>query len=113
MFDAGHIREALANLVVNAQKYGARGGEIRVELRDDGTSAELAVGNAGEPIPRETLDLMFEPLRRGGVSGGESELFSLGLGLFIVSQIAQAHDGTIRAESGGGKTTFELRLPGT
>ena len=111
MFDAGHIREALANLVVNAQKYGARGGEIRVELRDDGTSAELVVGNAGDAIPRETLDLMFEPLRRGGVSGGESEQASLGLGLFIVSQIAQAHAGTIRADSSEGTTTFKLHLP--
>jgi len=111
MFDAGHIREALANLVVNAQKYGTRGGEIHVELRDEGTSAELAVGNAGDPIPRETLDLMFEPLRRGGVSGGESEQASLGLGLFIVSQIAQAHAGTIRAESAEGSTRFTLCLP--
>lgn len=111
MFDAGHIREALANLVVNAQKYGERGREIHVELRDDGASAELAVGNAGDPIPRETLDLMFEPLRRGGVSGGESERASLGLGLFIVSQIAQAHAGTIRAESAEGTTTFKLNLP--
>ncbi|MFC3816073.1 sensor histidine kinase, partial [Lysobacter sp. GCM10012299] len=112
MFDAGLIREALANLVVNAQKYGTRGGEIRVELRDEGTSAELAVGNAGDPIPREVLDLMFEPLRRGGVSG-ESERASLGLGLFIVSQIAQAHAGTIRAESAEGTTTFKLHLPRT
>ncbi|GAB3366302.1 sensor histidine kinase [Lysobacter rhizosphaerae] len=111
MFDAAHIREALANLVVNAQKYGTRGGDIRVELRDEGSGAELTVGNAGNPIPRETLDLMFEPLRRGGVSGGESEQASLGLGLFIVSQIAQAHAGTIRAESGEGTTTFKLHLP--
>jgi len=111
MFDAGHIREALANLVVNAQKYGTPGGEIRVELREGENSAELEVGNAGDAIPRETLDLMFEPLRRGGVSGGEAEQASLGLGLFIVSQIAQAHDGTIRAESAEGTTTFKLHLP--
>lgn len=111
MFDAGRIREALANLVVNAHKYGLRGGEIQVELRDGSSGAELAVENAGDPIPRETLDLMFEPLRRGGLSSGEEERFSLGLGLFVVDQIARAHDGTVRAESADGKTTFELRLP--
>jgi signal transduction histidine kinase len=110
-FDAGRVREALGNLVVNAQKYGVRGGEIRVELRDDGTGAELTVGNAGDDISRETLDLMFEPLRRGGVSAGEAEQHSLGLGLFIVAQIAQAHSGSIRAESADGKTTFKLHLP--
>ncbi|WP_196778753.1 sensor histidine kinase [Cognatilysobacter tabacisoli] len=110
-FDAGRVREALANLVVNAHKYGTRSGEIRVDLRDDGGHAALCVSNDGEPIPRETLDLMFEPLRRGGVADADSEHASLGLGLFIVSQIAQAHGGTIRAESDGGVTTFCLQLP--
>ncbi|MBJ6982752.1 sensor histidine kinase [Luteimonas sp. MC1572] len=111
LFDAGSIREALANLVVNARKYGAEEAEIRVVLREDGAHAALAVANAGDPIPRETLDLMFEPLRRGGVSGGELEQASLGLGLFIVSQIVKAHAGSIRAESVDGTTTFNLQLP--
>jgi signal transduction histidine kinase len=111
MFDAGRIREALANLVVNAHKYGAHGSEIRVELREKGSSAELVVANAGDPISPEMLEVMFEPLRRGGVSGGEFERASLGLGLFIVDQIAQAHEGSIRARSDGGETSFELLLP--
>lgn len=111
MFDAGRIREALSNLVVNAHKYGARAGEILVELREDGATAELAVHNTGDPIPPETLDLMFEPLRRGGVSGGESDRASLGLGLFIVSQIAKAHDGMVSAESADGRTSLKLHLP--
>lgn len=111
MFDAGRIREALSNLVVNAYKYGTRGGEIRVALDENGNRVELSVANPGDPIPTETLDSMFEPLRRGGVSGGESEQASLGLGLFIVSQIAQAHGGSIRAESAKGNTTFRLQLP--
>lgn len=111
MFDAGRIREVLANLVMNSSKYGTRGGEIHVELRDSGNGAELVVSNSGDPITREEFDLMFEPLRRGGVSVGESEQASLGLGLFIVSQIAQAHGGTIRGESADGTTTFKLHLP--
>lgn len=86
MFDAGHIREALANLVVNAHKYGSRDGEIRVELRAEDTGVELAVVNAGDPISVETFDLMFEPLRRGGAARPEAEPASLGLGLFIVNQ---------------------------
>lgn len=113
MFDAGRIREALANLVVNASKYGSPGEEIRVHLRDTGNGVELAISNSGTPIARETFDLMFEPLRRGGVSGGETERASLGLGLFIVNQIAQSHGGTIRGESADGKTIFKLHLPKT
>lgn len=56
---------------------------------------------------------MFEPLRRGVASQGEAEQGSLGLGLFVVKQIVQAHGGTVRAESSHGKTTFKLHLPGT
>ena len=111
MFDAARVREALANLVVNADKYGTHRGDIRVELRNEGDGAEIVVGNAGEPIPRETLDLMFEPLRRGGVAPGSGERTSLGLGLFIVNQIAEAHGGSIRAASADGTTTFNLHLP--
>ncbi|UHQ20051.1 sensor histidine kinase [Lysobacter sp. KIS68-7] len=110
-FDGPRVREALANLVVNASKYGARGGQIRVEVRDRGTDAEVVVGNVGAPISRDTLDLMFEPLRRGGVAQGETERLSLGLGLFIVSQIATAHGGSIRADSADGATTFTMVLP--
>jgi signal transduction histidine kinase len=110
-FDAGRIREALSNLVVNAQKYGTRNADIHVALREAGSDAELSVANAGEDIGRETLDLMFEPMRRGGVATGESERASLGLGLFIVNQIALAHQGSIRTESQHGTTTFTLRLP--
>ena len=113
MFDGGRIREALANLVVNAQKYGTTGCEIQVTVHDGSDGAYVTVANAGEEIPRDTLDLMFEPLRRGGVASGESERTSLGLGLFIVSQIAQAHAGTIRAESAAGETKFTLHLPRT
>ena len=111
-YDAARVCEALSNLVVNASKYGTHGGDIRVELRDRGNGAELVVVNVGEQIPRETLDLMFEPLRRGGVAQGEAERVSLGLGLFIVNQIATAHGGSVRADSEGGATTFTMVLPG-
>src|SRR4249919_775723 len=61
------------------------------------------------PLRGGTFDLMFEPLRRGGVSDRDAERASLGLGLFIVSQIAQAHGGTIRGESADGETIFKLQ----
>lgn len=112
MFDARSVCEALTNLVVNAYKYGLREPGIEVELRDRGASVELAVSNHGDTIPHETLGALFEPLRRSGVSDdGDMERASLGLGLFIVSQIAEAHGGRISAESSDGRTTFTMRLP--
>jgi signal transduction histidine kinase len=111
LFDAGRVREALANLVVNAHKYGTPGTAIRVELRDADGHVELTVANAGAPIAPEMLEVMFQPLRRGGVAGGGREHASLGLGLFIVDQIARAHEGSIHARSDAGETVFELSLP--
>ncbi|KGQ20578.1 Histidine kinase [Lysobacter dokdonensis DS-58] len=110
-FDEARVREALTNLVVNASKYGTRGAQIHVALRDSGEGVELSVRNAGAPVSRESFDLMFEPLRRAGIADGEAERVSLGLGLFIVSQIAEAHGGQIRGESSDGVTTFRMHLP--
>jgi signal transduction histidine kinase len=111
MFDAARIREALSNLVVNASKYGTPGQVIHVELRNAGNDVELAVANAGGQIPRESIEVMFEPLRRFAVAGEGLENASLGLGLFVVSEIAKAHEGTVEAESVEGVTTFKVRLP--
>lgn len=111
-FDARSICEALTNLVVNAYKYGSRERAIRVELHDDAEGVRLSVTNHGQTIPRDSLQLLFEPLRRGGIAEeGHMERTSLGLGLFIVSQIAEAHGGGVSAESTGGRTVFTLQLP--
>ena len=112
-FDAARIREALGNLVVNAAKYGMRSGEIQVRLHGQGAHVRLSVRNPGHPITREKLDVLFEPLIRGAVaaSSREEERTSLGLGLFIVSEIARAHGGRVTAESDDGFTAFHLELP--
>ncbi|MER2178723.1 MAG: sensor histidine kinase, partial [Stenotrophomonas maltophilia] len=108
--DASRVREAVSNLVGNAHKYGLRGGDIEVELRADGGGAIVTVTNPGADIPQEVLNQIFDPLRRGGASGGEEERGSLGLGLFVVKQIARAHGGGISVESSKGTTTFKLQL---
>ena len=111
-FDARSLCEALTNLMVNAYKYGTSGTPIEVALRAAGGRVELSVSNQGPTIPPDSLQMLFEPLRRGGVSNkSDMERSSLGLGLFIVSQIAEAHGGAIRAESTGGRTTFTMTLP--
>lgn len=111
MFDPARVREALANLVVNAVKYGTQGGDVVVGLHAREDVVELTVSNTGDAIEQERFDLMFEPLRRAGMAGTESDRTSLGLGLFIVSQIALAHAGTVVGESKDGTTTFRMRLP--
>ncbi|MEO8296217.1 MAG: sensor histidine kinase [Burkholderiales bacterium] len=115
-WDARRLHQALSNLVFNALKYGFPGAPIRILL--DGTRQDqviLAIENTGKPIPRESVATLFDPLvRAGGVdTGADSQVAgaNLGLGLYVVREIATAHGGTIEVMSDDLVTRFELRLP--
>lgn len=110
-FDVSRIREVLGNLVANAAKYGTAGARVLVRLSGDLNAVRLSVENEGVPIPLETMRDIFEPLRRGNVPDGEGDRVSLGLGLFIVREIARAHGGEIQALPTDRGTLFTLTLP--
>ncbi|WP_239576486.1 ATP-binding protein [Archangium primigenium] len=110
-WDGDRIAQMVVNLVTNAVKYGTPGSEVRVHIGRDADAALLTVHNQGEPIPPELLPLLFEPLQRGA-RGVDKTGRSIGLGLFIVDQIAQAHGGTVGVRSNAQRgTTFMVRLP--
>jgi signal transduction histidine kinase len=118
-WDARRLHQALSNLVFNALKYGLPSAPIRISL--DGTREEevvLAVENMGDPIPPELLPTLFDPLVRaagkaGGDEGADSQVAgaNLGLGLYVVREIANAHGGSVEVTSDDSATRFELRLP--
>ena len=70
--------------------------------------AMFSVANAGG-IPPEVLPNIFDPFRSGAPRGGQNE--GLGLGLYIVQQIVQAHGGLVSVQAGAGRITFTMRLP--
>ncbi|MET0328077.1 MAG: HAMP domain-containing sensor histidine kinase [Luteimonas sp.] len=110
-FDAARIREAVHNLVTNAAKYGDQAAEIRVSLAGHADRVVIAVTNAGEPLSGDALNALFDPLRRGSRIAHKGEHSSLGLGLFIVREIATAHGGDVTAHVDAGTTTFVITLP--
>ena len=105
------MRQALGNLVSNAAKYGHKEKRIVVTLATEGNVLKLIVENEGREIAPEVAATWFEPYRRGREdhTGGDRE--NLGLGLFIVRQIALAHDGQVEVKSEGGRTRFTLAFP--
>ena len=116
VFDEVRIGQALANLVANALKYGQPGApvQVRVDARGEDTLM-LEVRNEGEPIPPELVPRLFDPFHRGETKVGARE--SLGLGLYIVREIARAHGGRIGVSSTQGDGTrftlvFPRRIPG-
>ena len=75
----------------------------------------LAVQNTGRPIPQGLLPTLFDPLVRaaGKDEGADSQIAgaNLGLGLYVVREIANAHGGSVEVTSDDSATRFELRLP--
>lgn len=115
-WDARRVHQALSNLVFNALKYGLPDAPIRIRL--DGSREDevvLAVQNTGKPIPKRLLPTLFDPLVRaeGEDWGADSPVAgaNLGLGLYVVREIATAHGGTVDVASDDSATCFELRLP--
>jgi signal transduction histidine kinase len=104
-WDPGRLGRVVANLVGNAIDHSKEA--VRVRLLDAGESAIIEVRNGGSPIDPAILPHIFEPFRRG-----ESDTSGLGLGLFIVREIAQAHGGSVEVHSTAGEgTTFTVTLP--
>jgi len=111
-WDRARLAQALTNLVGNAVQHGDANSPITVEARHDAGDAIIVVHNRGPVIPPEKLDSIFDGMKPG--TDESRDRHHLGLGLFIVDKIIQAHGGTIDVhsmeESG---TTFTVRLPGT
>jgi K+-sensing histidine kinase KdpD len=105
--DRVRIGQLLSNLLGNALTYGAAGAAVRVTASTDGRFA-LAVCNKGTPIPPETRSRLFQPFSRGEEWSHQQ---GLGLGLYISSEIARAHGGTIEVESSAEQTCFSFTMP--
>jgi signal transduction histidine kinase len=106
--DRGRIDQIVTNIVSNAIKYGG-GQPIDVQLARDGEQAVLTVRDRGIGIAPDDQVRIFERFERA-VSA--RNFGGLGLGLWIVRQLVEAHDGTISVESVKDEgSTFVVRLP--
>jgi signal transduction histidine kinase len=107
-WDGRRIQQVLCNLVVNAITHGAPDTPVAVEVSGDDAELRLRVRNSGAAIPEAKIEELFQPLKRGTVAPDEP---GMGLGLYIVSEIAKAHGGSAGARSDSAATVFEVRLP--
>jgi len=104
-WDRARLYQALLNLVGNALRHGA--GTVAIQVRRTEGTVEVTVRNEGTPIPDELLPIIFDPFQRGEERGS-----GLGLGLYIVREIARAHGGDVSVVSSSHQgTTFTLCLP--
>jgi signal transduction histidine kinase len=105
--DARRIEQLLSNLLGNALQHGAAGAPVEVAVDGGGSTLQIRVSNSGDPIGEEALARLFQPYFRGGRSTAGQ---GLGLGLFIVAEIAKSHGGRVDVTSAGGLTTFTFSM---
>lgn len=117
-WDDNRIAQVLSNLIGNAVQYGDASHPIVVRLIAETTQVVLSVENQGTPIPPEKINTVFEPLVRLAADGDDDSADissnSLGIGLYIVREIVQAHGGAIAVSSTSADgTKFTITLPRT
>jgi len=103
--DPGRVEQVVSNLVVNALAHGAAEAPVNVRVVGGADALRLEVSSQGATIPPHRLPALFDPFHPSDAPGG------VGLGLFIVDQIARAHGGSAAAHSSSGQTTFTVLFP--
>jgi two-component system sensor histidine kinase VicK len=102
---------AVTNLISNALKYTEEGGKITVRAREEGEGVVFEISDTGVGIPEETMPRIFEKFYRSEQECVRQKPGS-GLGLALVKEIVELHNGRITAESSPGSgASFSMWLP--
>lgn len=110
--DRSRLLQVLANLLDNARRHTPAGGTVTITWQSSHESLTISVRDTGDGIPAAQLPHIFERFYRGDTARDREQQGS-GIGLTISRAIAEAHGGTLHAESNGPGTgsTFTLTLP--
>ncbi|MBQ4829071.1 HAMP domain-containing histidine kinase [Alteromonas sp. MMG017] len=104
--DPERISQLLSNLLINAIVHGDRAQPINVNANIEEETLTVSVSNGGVPISADVIDKLFHPFWR---NENNKQTGGLGLGLFIASQIAEAHKGSLMVRSDENETVFSFK----
>lgn len=108
--DDVHMTTVINNLLSNALKYGGDPAETTLRVSCN-SSLDIEVTDKGQGIPKEEQKQIFDKFFRGKETK-KNAVRGLGLGLYYVKQIVEAHQGTIRLESSDEQgSTFVIEIP--
>ncbi|MCC7104496.1 MAG: CHASE3 domain-containing protein [Chloroflexi bacterium] len=109
--DPQRLRQALVNLVENAEKYSPSGGRIRIRVELLGDDVRVSIQDEGIGISPAQLKGLFHKFARVEDRSTE-DIPGTGLGLYICRRIIEAHSGRVWASSAPGQgSTFTISLP--
>ncbi|NLM37003.1 MAG: PAS domain-containing protein [Firmicutes bacterium] len=106
--DPSRLERIMINLLSNALQYSPPDSPVEIEFGVDGDRMVVAIRDKGQGISRENLPMVFDRYYRVSGDGGEG----IGLGLYIVKKLVEAHQGAVWVESTLGEgSTFYFTLP--
>jgi len=108
--DKRRVARVLTNLLGNAEKYGD--GAVGVCVTADADHVRIYVDDAGEGVPVEDRERIFERFNRAGAAGRRGSSTGVGLGLALVDEHVRLHGGRVWVEDApGGGARFAVELP--
>jgi signal transduction histidine kinase len=108
--DQNKMARVVINLLSNAVKYTPKGGIINTVISSDENTVKFSVTNTGPGIPAGQLDKIFNKYER--LAAARSDIDGIGLGLSIVKDIVEMHQGHVTVKSEPNKETeFSVVLP--
>lgn len=115
-WDGARIAQAFSNLISNAVQHGHPEGIISVSLFGLDDEIQYIINNEAEVIPQAKLRALFDPVKRFAIRPASERVASrtqnLGLGLYVVKEIVNAHNGKVVVSSTEQEgVTFTLSLP--
>jgi len=110
--DSVRLAQIAWNLLNNAVKFTPANGDIKITLAQEGDDVRLTVEDSGQGIPPEFLPHVFEIFRQADASSSRRQ-GGMGIGLALVKQLVELHDGRVQADSGGADlgARFTVWLP--
>jgi signal transduction histidine kinase len=109
--DLSALQQIAGNLLENALKYGGEGTPVTITLKEEPSASVIEVRDEGQGLSKEEIDTIFERFRQVD-STSTRKVGGVGLGLFIVKSLVDAHRGRIEVESNPGHgTTFRVVFP--
>ena len=109
--DAGALQQIMSNLVENACKYSPEGTRVGVFVTELDNESLIQVSDRGQGMSQEEIDMVFDRFHQVDSSSTRSS-GGVGLGLYIVKSLVEAHNGRIEVDSKLGEgSTFTVHLP--
>ncbi|WP_316812345.1 PAS domain-containing sensor histidine kinase [Pedobacter heparinus] len=105
--DPGRIAQLSSNLLANAITHGSADTPVQISAASNENFWCISITNQGKPIPQHTIGNLFHPFHRAESHASQN---GLGLGLYIASEIAKAHHGTLKVNSDENETNFTFQV---